>query len=58
MKLTTLAFALIEIATVLPVKANFDENNWSRSELLWNEEYDNYVVAPTLKPDIFLERLV
>ncbi len=58
MKLTTLAIALIGIATVLPVRANFDEADWSRSELLWNEEYDTYVVAPTLKPDIFQERLV
>ena len=58
MKLTTLAIALIGLVTVLPAQANFDEVDWSRSELLWNEEYDTYVAVPTLNADIFQERLV
>ncbi|MDP2832544.1 MAG: hypothetical protein Q8Q28_04460 [Pseudomonadota bacterium] len=53
-----MALTLIGLVTVLPAQADLDAAQWSSAELLWNEEYDAYVVVPTLGDDIFQERLV
>lgn len=58
MKLATLTFTLLGLLAALPVRADADPSQWNRSELIWNEEYDTFVVAPTLDADLFQERLV
>lgn len=58
MKFATLTLALIGLATAMPVSADTDASQWHRSELIWNEEYDTFVVAATLDGDLFQERLV
>lgn len=58
MKLATLLFSLLGVATVLPAQAGTDGIDWSRAELVFNAEYDEYVAVPTLSEDLFQERLV
>ena len=58
MKLTTLVLSLIGLMSVMPAQADFGAAEWDRAELLYNEEYDEYVVVTTLDADLFQERMV
>jgi hypothetical protein len=58
MKHTILYLTLSGLLAAAPAGAHDDSVGWERAELLWNEEYDTYVVAPTLGDDLFQERLV
>lgn len=58
MKHTILWLTLFGLTAAMPAGADVDAAQWDLAELLWNEEYDTYVVAPTLDNDLFQERLV
>jgi hypothetical protein len=58
MKHTILWLTLFGLTIAMPAGADVDAAQWDRAELVWNEEYDTYVVARTLGDDLFQERLV
>ncbi|MBP9915520.1 MAG: hypothetical protein KBF24_04860 [Thiobacillaceae bacterium] len=63
MKLATLMLSLFGLigfglTGFLPAQAEDGTSGWDRSELIYNEEYDEYRVVVSLDVDIFQERMV
>lgn len=58
MKRTILWLALAGLTTTQTVAANLGSDQWERSEVLWNDQYDAYVITATMSEDLFQERLV
>lgn len=58
MKNTLFRLTLIGLMSAVPTLSGANDVAWERSELLWNDQYDAYMITPTLNEDLFQEGLV